>query len=88
MNDAVAAALDDGLQAQQWALRRELERLQDIEPRILRVPTTESWQGIARDAFDRELTVLRSGFNAAVAALEESIACTARARESSHSHVG
>lgn len=88
MHGVVVSAVADGLEAQQGALRRELERLRTLEVRLRREPTSQSWEGIARNAFVRELTVLRDGFREAIVALEEAIACTARARESSLGRVG
>lgn len=80
---ALAASLD----AQQAALSRELERLVNLTVRLARDPEPQAWSGLARNAFDHELSLLRRGVGAAVAALEEALVCTVRARESVGVHV-
>lgn len=83
MQDAAATtALADGLEEQQFALRREVERLLSLCARVSTEPTNQSWRGLARNAFDNQLAVLQRGLAVALAALEEAVANTARARES------
>ena len=82
MQDAAARALADSLESQQFALRREEERLRGVAARLRRDPANLSWRGLARNAFDNEMAALGGGVEAALAALDEAVANTARARES------
>lgn len=82
MTDASTRALADSLEAQQFSLGREVERLRAIQSLVRGEPDLHAWRGFARSAFDGELTVLRRGVEAALAAAEEATASTRRAIES------
>lgn len=82
MTDALSRAIVEGLESQQFSLRREALRLREISQRLAREPDLHSWRGVARSAFDSELAQLRGRVDSAVTAVEEALANTVRAAES------
>lgn len=82
MTDALSRAIVEGLESQQFSLRREALRLREISHRLAREPDLHSWRGVARNAFDSELAQLRGRVDSAVTAVEEALANTVRAAES------
>ncbi|HRN29184.1 MAG TPA: hypothetical protein PK781_02440 [Terrimesophilobacter sp.] len=88
MHDDAAVELAERLALQERALRHEWERVHSLKVRLAHELTDQSWRGITRNAVDAETAVLRRGLGGALAALEEALACTARAKESVHGRVG